>query len=673
MTTETVLEEFSRDQLLDFYKDMLRIRAFEDETLKYYEVAKVYGMLHVAHGKEALAVGFAKNIKPNDFVLASYRAHDHALMKGIDMYRLAAELMGRTTGINKGKAGSMHIMDDKVRFLEDSVVGGQIPIANGIAFAFKYLGENSIVVCFFGDGACNIGAFHETLNMASLLKLPIVFVVENNKWAITTHISISTSVDKIVKRAVAYNMIGMEVDGTDVLAVYKVAKKAINIARNEKKPVLVEAHTVRIRGHYDGDPQPYRPKEDVEQHRKNDPIPKFRAKLFELGVLNEELDKKLWEAARLEAETAYKKADKDPFPPPEEALTDVFPGEEAKLPPELTLLSIKDAEKAANMRTITYAKAINEALHEEMEKDDRIFILGEDIRWGGVYRVTEGLLERFGPERVINTPIAEEAITGLILGAAMIGLRPIAELMYTFTYTIAMDQVTNHIAKIPYMSGGKFKVPLVIRAPNYTLASVGAQHSVRNEAWFMHTPGLKVVITATPFDAKGLMKTAIRENNPVLFFEHARLYHVRGPVPDKEYFIPLGKADVKREGSDITIITYSRPLYDVLKAAEQLSKEGIEAEVIDLRSLVPLDEETIISSVKKTGKVVIVEEDEIVCGVGAEIAALIMEKAFDYLDAPVKRVGAPMVPIPFSKPLEQYVVPDAENVIKAVKEVLGLT
>lgn len=671
MLKTELVDKFSKDQLLDFYKSMLRIRAFENETLRYYEVAKVYGMLHVAHGKEALAVGFAKNIKPEDFVLASYRGHDHALMKGIDMYRLAAELMGRITGINKGKAGSMHIMDDKVRFLEDSVVGGHIPIAVGVAYAFKYRKEDSIAVAFFGDGACNIGAFHEALNMASVLKVPVVFVVENNKWAITTHVSVSTSVDKMVKRAPAYNIPGFEVDGTDVLEVYKVANKATSIARKEKRPVFVEAHTVRIRGHYDGDAQPYRPKEDIERARANDPIKKFREKLYEIGVLNEKLDKKIQEEVRKEAEEAYKRADKDPFPPNEEALTDVFTGKEAEVPPDLMLSTQKDAEKVANMRSITYAKAINEALHEEMEKDDRVFILGEDIRWGGVYRVTAGLYERFGPERVIDTPIAEQAITGLALGAAIMGLRPVAELMYTFAYTVAMDQVINHIAKIPYMSGGKFKAPLVIRAPNYTLASVGAQHSTRNEAWFMHTPGLKVVIPATPFDAKGLMKTAIREENPVLFFEHARLYHVRGPVPDKEYMIPLGKADIKREGSDITIITYSRPVYDVLKAAEELAKEGIEAEVIDLRSLVPLDEEAIISSVKKTGKVVIVEEDEVVCGVGAEITALIMEKAFDYLDAPVRRLGASMVPIPFAKTLEQYVIPKPEDVVKIVRETIG--
>ena len=221
------------------------------------------------------------------------------------------------------------------------------------------------------------------------------------------------------------------------------------------------------------------------------------------------------------------------------------------------------------------------------------------------------------------------------------------------------------------MSGGKFKIPLVIRAPNYTLASVGAQHSARFEAWFIHTPGLKVVIPATPFDAKGLLKTAIRDENPVLFFEHARLYHVRGPVPDKEYMIPIGKADIKREGTDVTIITYSRPVYEALRAAEMLAKEGIEAEVIDLRSLAPLDKETIINSVKKTGRVVIVEEDELVGGVGAEVATVIMEEAFDYLDAPVKRVAAPMVPMPFSKPLEQYVVPDANDVVKAVKELVA--
>lgn len=323
------------------------------------------------------------------------------------------------------------------------------------------------------------------------------------------------------------------------------------------------------------------------------------------------------------------------------------------------------------MREITYAQAINEALREEMRRDSRVFILGEDIGiHGGIFSHTKGLLEEFGPERVRDTPISEAAIVGCALGAAITGMRPVAELMYIDFSTLAMDQIVNQVAKLRYMFGGQPKVPLVIRMQGGGGRGNAAQHSQSLEAWFMHIPGLKVIMPSTPYDVKGLLKSAIRDDNPVICIEHKLLYAKKGPVPEEDYTIPLGKADVKRKGTDVTIIANSYMVLKALDAAAVLEKEGISVEVIDIRSLVPLDVETIVGSVKKTGRVVIVHEACRRGGIAGEIGMIIVENAFDYLDAPIKRVAALDLPVPYSKVLEDAVLPDVNDIINAVKELI---
>ncbi len=324
------------------------------------------------------------------------------------------------------------------------------------------------------------------------------------------------------------------------------------------------------------------------------------------------------------------------------------------------------------MREISYRDALREALREEMQRDPTVFLLGEDIGryWGGAFKVTKGLAEEFGDERVRDTPISESAIIGAAVGAAITGMRPVAEIMFGDLTTLAMDQIVNQAAKIRYMFGGQAKVPLVIRTPFGGGVNIAAHHSQCLEALFMHIPGLQVAVPSTPYDAKGLLKTAIRNDNPVIFCEHKLLYPITGPVPEEEYTLPFGEANIKREGSDVTIIATLYMVHKALNAAEKLEEEGISAEVVDPRTLVPLDKETIINSVKKTGRVVIVTEDCRTAGVSAEIAAIIAEEALDYLDAPIKRVANPDVPIPFSPPLESYVIPDEKRIIEAVKEVV---
>ena len=324
------------------------------------------------------------------------------------------------------------------------------------------------------------------------------------------------------------------------------------------------------------------------------------------------------------------------------------------------------------MREISYRDALKEALREEMLRDPTVFLIGEDIGryWGGAFKVTKGLAEEFGEERVRDTPISESAIIGVSVGAAMTGMRPVAEIMFGDLTTLAMDQIANQAAKIRYMFGGQAKVPLVIRTPFGGGVNIAAHHSQCLETWFMHVPGLQVAVPSTPYDAKGLLKTAIRNDNPVIFCEHKLLYPIVGPVPEEDYTVPFGVTDLKREGTDVTIIATLYMVHKSLNAAEALQKEGINVEVVDPRTLVPLDKETILNSVKKTGRVVIVTEDCKTAGVSAEIAAIIAEEALDYLDAPIKRVTTPDVPIPFSPPLEQYVIPDEKRIVKAVKEVV---
>jgi len=325
------------------------------------------------------------------------------------------------------------------------------------------------------------------------------------------------------------------------------------------------------------------------------------------------------------------------------------------------------------LREITYREALNEALREEMTRDERVFLIGEDIgrNWGGAFKVTKGLAEEFGDERVRDTPISENTIIGVAVGSAMVGMRPVAEIMFGDLITLAMDQIVNQAAKIRYMFGGQLTSPVVVRTPFGTNSSIAAHHSQSLISWFTHVPGLEVVVPSSPYDVKGLLKAAIRSENPTMFFEHKQCYNIKGAVPQEEYTVPIGQADVKRRGEEVTVVAIHLMVHKALRAAEKLAGEGIEVEVIDLRALRPLDVKTLADSVAKTGRLVIVEEDCLTGGVGAEIASVMMDVAFDRLDAPIKRVATLDTPIPFSPPLENYIIPDEEQIAKAVRELVG--
>lgn len=665
----------SKEKLLKMYRDMLRIRRFEETVSDLFAQDRIRGTTHLYIGEEAVAVGACNAINPDDYITSTHRGHGHCIAKGATLDRMMAELYGKITGYCKGKGGSLHIADlDAGNLGANGIVGGGIPIAVGSGLTARYKNTGKVTVCFFGDGAANTGAFHEAVNLASVWKLPVVFVCENNLYAMSTPVGEAFPIQDIAERAQAYGIPGMVVDGMDVLAVKEAVEQAAERARRGEGPTLIECKTYRYLGHSKSDPRAYRTREEEKQWKERDSIKNFRKYLLENNIATEEEIKNIDAEVEKEVEEAVEFAEKSPYPPLEEITRDVYVEEgfaeiERQKGTKVVRSILEYAPEA--MREITYREALNEALREELRRNENVVLLGEDIAlYGGAYGVTRGLWQEFGGERVRNTPISEAAIVGCCVGAAVTGLRPVGEIMYVDFMTLCMDQLANQGAKIRYMFGGKARVPMVIRTEGGCGRSSGAQHAQSLEAWFVHVPGLKVVMPATPFDAKGLLKAAIREDNPVLFIEHKMLYNTKGLVPEEEYIIPLGLADVKREGKDVTVVAYSRMALRALEAAEILAKEGIEIEVVDPRTLLPLDIETICNSIRKTGRVVIVHEGCKTGGAGAEIGMQIVENAFDYLDAPVVRLGAKDAPVPCSRYLEDNSIPLTEDIVEAVRKLV---
>ena len=647
--------------LLGLYRQLLLIRKFELQVVELSQQALVCGAAHPYTGEEAIAAGACAALDEGDYVLSNHRGHGHCIAKGGDIKLMMAELLGRANGYCKGRGGSMHIVDTAKGILgANGIVAGGMPISVGAGLASTSFGDSAVTLCFFGDGGSNQGSFHESLNLASLWKLPVVYICENNCYAVSTNVSDAVAAESIAARASAYLMPGEVVDGNDVLAVRRAVKTAVERGRAGEGPSLIECRTYRIEGHYVGDPCKYRSKEELAEWKARDPITRFNEYLLKQGHSKEALE-------QIEAEVDAAIADAVEFakqsPEPDAA------GVEEHVYAPVEVSAAEERKPRDGEREITYREAINEALAEELERDERVFLVGEDIGLhGGAFQVTAGLYERFGGERVRNTPISEAAIVGCAIGAAIRGLRPVAEIMYVDFTTLAMDQIANQAAKMRYMFGGQLNVPLVIRAPGGSGGrGNAAQHSQSLEAWFMHVPGLKVVMPSTPYDAKGLLKSAIRDPNPVVFIEHKVLYNTKGPVPEGDYAIPLGRADVKRAGEALTIIATSRMVIRALEAAAQLAEEGIEAEIVDPRTLVPLDMPTIAGSAQKTGRVLIVTEDCQTAGSAAEILSRVTEACFDDLDAPVKRLCGLDVPIPYSRILEQAAVPSVEKIIEEAK------
>lgn len=685
--TSAIIEEqaLTKEQLLGYLRQVMEIRAFENNISSLLSRDVLKGASHLYAGSEAVAVGAIAAIKQDDLVTSTHRGHGHAHAHGDSAAKtpeakqnhfdkMMAEVLGKSGGYCKGKGGSMHIADVEHGNLgATGIVGGNIPVAVGAALVQKLKGTDKVVLCFFGDGASNTGNFHESLNMASVWDLPVVFVVENNMYAMSVPWAKASKLPNVADRACAYGIPGEVVDGMDVLAVRGAVEKAVARARKGKGPSIVEAKTYRYFGHSHSDPRAYRTKEEEQAYKDRDPIIVLSEEMKAVGLLNDEEFEELNKEVKSKLKKAMAYSEASPAPDPSEMETDVF------APSVFTVKDVEDEAKLrekvksdTDMRQISYAEAIQEALREEMNRDANVFIMGEDVGlYGGAYGATRGLFQEFGEWRVIDTPISEATIGGAAVGAAMAGMRPVAEIMYVDFTPLAMDQIANQGAKNRYMFGGKTSVPMVVRTEGGAGRAIAAHHSQSLESLWTHFPGIYVVMPATPYDVKGLLKAAIRDNNPVMFIEHKMLYKTKGPVPEGEYIIPLGVADVKRSGKDVTIVTYSRQVLNALEAADILAKEGIDAEVIDLRSLKPLDVNTIINSIKKTGHFVGVTEAYENTSFINEVMAVVNEQAFDWLDAPMERVAAANVPVPRAEVLEDLAIPNVNRIVATCRKVLS--
>ncbi len=641
------------EKWLRMYRQMVSIRLFEEQVNDLYTRALMPGLAHLYIGEEAVAVGICEALRIDDYITSTHRGHGHCLAKGASPDRMFAELLGKEAGYCRGKGGSMHIADPATGNLgANAIVGGSAGIATGAAFAAKHW-ERTRRRMLLRRRRAGPGVLYEVMNLAQLWKLPVIYVCENNMYNEYTHYSETTAGD-ILARATAFGL-QAEKRGWPGRARRARSRSAIGGTRAHaatgQRFLLCNTYRYQrpSRGRHQSRILPLQAGRAAMEDgaRSHQDLGEVADRTEAMLTLRRSIE--ITSEVRTEMEAAV-----------EFAIAAPYPERRRSGPGRLCL---------RRRRELTFAQAVREALAEEMRRDSRVCILGEDVAEAGTpFKVLSGLVEEFGKERVIDTPISEAGFTGIAVGAAMTGLRPVVDIMFGDFITLTMDQMVNQAAKVHYMSGGKWKVPMVMRTTLGATRRSAAQHSQSLHAWFSHVPGLKVVLPSTPYDAKGLLKTAIRDENPVVFFEDKMMYKLKGPVPAEEYTIPLGVADMKRVGDDITLVATSSMVQVALGAAKLLEEGGISAEVIDPRTTWPLDEKTLIDSAKKTSRVIVIDEGYGRYGVTAEIASVIAEGAFYDLDAPVKRMGAMHVPIPFSPPLEDATVPTEQTVFEAARE-----
>ncbi len=654
-----------KDICLSLYRTMLLIRRTEEELARSHQRGLVHGACHTYVGQEAIATGVCAHLDKSDVVFSTHRGHGHALAKGVPPLELIAELYGRSHGCSRGRGGSMHIFSPEVGMMGTSgIVGPCILQAAGAGYSFKLLKNKHVAVAFFGDGAVNNGAFHEGLNLAAIWKLPVLFVCENNQFATEVPFAYSAGNPGVANRASSYGMPGVDLDGNDVVGVYQAAQEAVDRARGGGGPTLIECRTYRTRAHAEGMGDfTYRTREDVEEWKTRCPLAKLAAYLVqhELATAEElhDIDSRL----TAEVAAAQREAEASPWPEPADASTHVFAE---------PVRSVEYALPAGKSRNLSYMQATLEALSAEMAANPGIFVLGEGIgKRGGNFKSTAGLYDLYGPERLCDTPISERGFVGLGGGAAITGTRPIIDFMFADFVLDAVGEIVNQIAKMQYMSNGRLKMPILLRGCIGIGHSAATHHSGNHYPLYANFPGLRVVVPSSPADAKGLLHHALRSDDPVLFLEHRELLSSKGPVPEGPYEIPFGKAAVVREGSDVTVVALAFMVQRAAQACEKLAQEGTSVELIDPRTVAPLDVDTIIQSVAKTGRLLIVDEAFGPFGFGAEIAAQIADLSFDDLDAPIRRLNGAHTPTPYSPPLEAAVVPQVEDILQAIRDLLA--
>jgi 2-oxoisovalerate dehydrogenase E1 component len=731
---EFAAKRISKAELEELYESMLVIREFEEMILKCrtgaYEIISDYeyrGPTHLSIGQEATASGACSMLNISDYITSTHRGHGDSIAKGFHaihrmteaelktrcpeyaalkgnalreavmedhVFRTIAELFGKEDGYGKGRGGGMHIADFRVGHLgANAIVGGGVPIATGAGMTCRIDADmkHSVVCTFAGDGAYSNGVVLEALNWASQEQfsgkiartkfgLPVIYCIVNNHFGMTGRADEEVNgVDFMARRGAGFdndNMHAEVINGMDILAVRDAIKRAKAIIATGKGPVLLELDTYRYYGHSLSDPRnEYRTREEEAKWKDVDPIDTFRKQLLQSKVFSEKeikaIDKRVIDRNARAARRAADAAD----PIPEDVIKYMYTDTSCTVVPEKytkveTYQPIPEVKRDAEGR-INYRDAIKEGIIEEMLRDKRVVLFGEDVAdYGNAFKLTKGMLESFGRDRVFNTPISEACICGAAVGMAMTGYRPVAELMYMDFALMASDQISNQAAKWHYMTGASTKVPMVVRCSVGGGKGYGGQHSQSLESMFAHIPGTYVAYPSNPYDAKGLIKTAIRDDNPVIFVEGQLLYNVKGVVPATDYLVPFGQANVLREGSDVTFVVWGPAVADAMTAAAKLAEEGISVEVIDPRTLVPFDWETVFASVRKTGRCVAISQCVDIGSFTGEIVSQIVANCFDHLDAPVLKVGAKNGIAPQAYTLEAAFLPTPADMIKAAKSLI---
>ena len=652
--TKPVLEA---SQLLELYKAMLKSRMIEEKMLillRQGRISKWFSGI----GQESISAGVALALHKEEYILPMHRNLSVFTSRDIPLHRLFSQWQGKMGGFTKGRDRSFHFGTQEYKIVGMiSHLGPQLGVANGIALASKLKGEKKVTAVFSGDGATSEGDFHEALNVASVWKLPVLFCIENNGYGLSTPNNEQFSCEHIADKGKGYGMESHIIDGNNIVEVFSKVSELAESLRQDPRPVLLEFKTFRMRGHEEASGTKYVPKELLNQWASKDPIENFQAYLRGNNILTEEAEVVIKESFSQEIHRNLEAVFK------EDEVTSSLENELGDVYKDFDLQVVESTNKTSKIRLVD---AISKGLYQSMDRYDDMVIMGQDIAsYGGVFKITEGFVEAFGEDRVRNTPICESSIIEAAYGLSVCGIKSVVELQFGDFISSGFNPVVNLLAKSYYRWGQA--ADIVLRMPCGAGVGAGPFHSQTNEAWFTKTPGLKVVYPAFPADAKGLLCASIEDPNPVLFFEHKQLYRsVYQEVPDDYYTIPLGKAAKLKEGEDITIISYGAGVHWALSSIDKLA---ISADLIDLRTLQPLDEQCIYDSVKKTGKVIILQEDSLFGGIASDISALIGENCFEYLDAPVIRIASPEMPIPFAKNLEALYLPN-ERFEKALVKLL---